>query len=431
MSLWGDVDPKTVFGSVSVTTGLAVEGLNTRFTQLEVEDTIEINGMGSSYITSITDDTNMTIAHTPELTYPTPSGGYYITGAAYAVGERPLYVLQDPSIDETSVYGVSPESEAGTFLNRAPHAGWVEWSTYNDQYGNVRSKTEVLVASGSINEETTASGTHFGGSGSHPTTHPSIPMPANTAPLPGTALYNSLRGVYMADSQTDQLRHLGYNVTTTSGGSVVLAANTSHNIDSVTYNTGANAFYFASRKPSGNYDVLKANLTASGTIAAAHVAATDVLYDTTFTNLNIVSHNNTMYYVYGEATGPTRVASLSLTSLNLTSATGTHSYSITNARGATFYNNKLYILDGARHGRLLGAIHRVNPGRSITTVHLLNSLINPPSGLTVDLADNKFVYAVPSSSPATSSIYKLTRGAPDVLGTAIGSAGKVSFATFS
>jgi hypothetical protein len=80
-----------------------------------------------------------------------------ITGASYNISERPVSTLGDTNYGAAEIYGVDTTEQGvvngktGDARKYAPaHAGWVGITTYNDMHGNLRVKTETLVASSSI-----------------------------------------------------------------------------------------------------------------------------------------------------------------------------------------------------------------------------------------------------------------------------------------
>jgi hypothetical protein len=175
MALWGNkdlvysdgtiavnLDTKTVTGTVGVVT-FTTSGIST-------SDVITI-GAGATYgyavITGFT-STTISIAST---------GGFVSglttvpAGTSYFVSEEPLYAVVDSvyrapqsktvgystSPVFTTVVGVSTvevsvaNAATGNARKYAPtHAGWVGVTTYVDQHGNFRVKTETLVAGSSI-----------------------------------------------------------------------------------------------------------------------------------------------------------------------------------------------------------------------------------------------------------------------------------------
>lgn len=178
MSLWGnkdsvysggtiavDLSTKTVTGTVGVVTFTGV-GINTG-------DVISV-GAGATYgYATITGFTSTTIS--------IASTQYFVSGlttvpsgTVYNISEEPTYVLNDSvyrapesktvgystSPVYTSIIGVSTAEQyvanaaTGDARKFAPvHAGWVGVTTYYDTHGNLRVKTETLVAGSSITND--------------------------------------------------------------------------------------------------------------------------------------------------------------------------------------------------------------------------------------------------------------------------------------
>lgn len=73
------------------------------------------------------------------------------TGKAYTVSEKPIAVVDtDTNTLATEVFGVSV-AEQGVATANTHHAGWVKiGDRYTDANGNIRQKSEVLVAMSTI-----------------------------------------------------------------------------------------------------------------------------------------------------------------------------------------------------------------------------------------------------------------------------------------
>jgi hypothetical protein len=170
MALWGKADSIYSPGTVTVDyAAKTVTGSGTSFTNATVGSVISI-GVGITYgeavISGITSNTYISIASTQFLS------GQPISGVAYTMSQKPIYVLQDSNYAESpagvgtvnSVYGVDVY-EAQATLNtpqKVAHAGWVGVHTYIDCHGNYRVKSETLVAMSGITTGTAAVGTSYG-----------------------------------------------------------------------------------------------------------------------------------------------------------------------------------------------------------------------------------------------------------------------------
>jgi len=168
MALWGNKDSvysdgtvavnlttKTVTGTVGVVT-FSTAGIKTG-------DVITV-GAGATYgyaiVTGFT-STTISIANTANFV----SGLTTVpSGTTYNVSEEPIYTLGDSiyrapesktvgystSPVFTGVFGVDAVEVgvAATTAYAVPHSGWVGIMTYIDSHGNLRVKSEVLVAGG-------------------------------------------------------------------------------------------------------------------------------------------------------------------------------------------------------------------------------------------------------------------------------------------
>jgi len=143
MSAWGNKDDVASPGTVTVT-GTTVTGTGTFFANnFVVGQVITVTDGGSGVIKSIANSTVLTIVSTTEMSN--------VTGKAYSVSEKPKAVIEgDTTTLGTQVFGVS-QAEQGVATANTHHAGWVRiGDRYTDSSGNVRQKTEVLVAMSTI-----------------------------------------------------------------------------------------------------------------------------------------------------------------------------------------------------------------------------------------------------------------------------------------
>lgn len=178
MALWGSNDSIASVGVVTLTYSTReVQGteFDSQFGETDgpkVGDIIRIgerdSGLGTYFgdavIVSIASSTRLTIGSTSNLA----RNGASIAGTSYYISELPISSTGDVrfsedtntgSFHDTIVYGVGTTAmTSGDALNsgitstyRPPHAGWVGVQTYTDMHGNLRVKTEVLVARSGIN----------------------------------------------------------------------------------------------------------------------------------------------------------------------------------------------------------------------------------------------------------------------------------------
>jgi hypothetical protein len=183
MALWGNKDQIGYSkGTIAINLGTGViTGSGTTFAtsgfELNNGDVITV-GAGATYgeavILSVTNDTTAAVASTAFLI--ADSTDSIPAGTSFEINQKPSYAIGDGAysapVDRTSgistsslkreVFGVdtTEQSVANAASGDArkyapPHAGWVGVTTYYDQHGNFRVKTEVLVAGSSITNDAT------------------------------------------------------------------------------------------------------------------------------------------------------------------------------------------------------------------------------------------------------------------------------------
>jgi len=164
MALWGNNDAVGSGGLVSLnySTGV-VTGSGTTFGQTgaaKVGDVIRFGTrvgtgtyFGDAVIVGIASTTQLTIGSTMGLS------GVAIASTDFQVSQLPKYTVLDSKYSEASygtndsyVYGVADggmSAASGTQYHLS-HEGWVGVTTYTDNAGNLRVKSEVLVAMSGI-----------------------------------------------------------------------------------------------------------------------------------------------------------------------------------------------------------------------------------------------------------------------------------------
>lgn len=164
MALWGKSDGIYSPGTVAVDlANKTITGTGTSFRSAGITTGTVISvGAGGTFgeavVSSVTSETVIAIASTQFLTNAT------ITGVAYTMSQKPVYLMQDSNYSRTStssdnkVYGVDVyEASAAVDTQYAvTHAGWVGIKTYNDTNGNLRVKSETLVAFSGITTGTSS-----------------------------------------------------------------------------------------------------------------------------------------------------------------------------------------------------------------------------------------------------------------------------------
>lgn len=173
MSLWGNKDLVGNNGSVTINLSTeAITGTATSFSTAGYTATagdVIVVGAGATYghaiISTVTDNTNASVATTQ---YLIPDSDGNIAGASYYITQLPVSSIEDvtyqaPEVksNRTSVVvGIDTTEQevvnaaVGDARKYAPaHCGWVGITTYVDAHGNLRVKTETLVAGSSITSD--------------------------------------------------------------------------------------------------------------------------------------------------------------------------------------------------------------------------------------------------------------------------------------
>jgi len=162
MALWGNNDAVGAAGTVALnySTGV-ITGAGTSFGiagGCSEGDIIRIGDRDGTYygdavIVSIASSESLTIGSTAGLS------GASIASTTFTVSQLPKYTVLDSKYSEASygtedsyVYGVADDGTeaAVTSSYKLSHGGWVGVTTYNDSEGNLRVKSETLVAMSGI-----------------------------------------------------------------------------------------------------------------------------------------------------------------------------------------------------------------------------------------------------------------------------------------
>ena len=155
MPLWGKKDTVYSTGNVNCTTAGVVTKQSgsiawTSGNGVKVGQVLTLAtdgaGPGQGIIKSIDSATQLTLD--PErLDLP---GAF--TNVGYEIRETPVYEVRGGSFGINGIFGVDvAEAQAAREDNsqyKPAHSGWVGITTYNDSDGNLRVKTETLVAGG-------------------------------------------------------------------------------------------------------------------------------------------------------------------------------------------------------------------------------------------------------------------------------------------
>ena len=162
MSLWGNKDTVYSTGKVdcNVTTGAVTRQAGAiAWTGVTVGDVITLAddgaGVGEGVILSIDDTGPGAGAKVTISTKNLPSTNF--TAVDYEVRSKPSYTIHDSNYASDEIYGVdtTEQSVANAASDDArkyapAHAGWVGITTYIDNHGSLRVKTETLVAGSTI-----------------------------------------------------------------------------------------------------------------------------------------------------------------------------------------------------------------------------------------------------------------------------------------
>jgi hypothetical protein len=159
MALWGNNDNKGSGGTVSLNySTLVVTGSGTTFGRVGAAATGDVirfgprGEIGNAVIVGIASTTQLSIASTAGLS------GVAVAATDFQISEQPKYTVLDSRWSEINtnyephVYGVAAAGAASAQGTKyqLTHAGWVGVTTYNDNTGALRVKTETLVAMSGI-----------------------------------------------------------------------------------------------------------------------------------------------------------------------------------------------------------------------------------------------------------------------------------------
>ena len=153
MALWGTKDTVYSTGTVNVDVSTGVLTKNTgsiNFTSggVSVGDVVTV---GVNTCEGIV----MSVDSTTQLTITKDGlGDTDFSKVAYEIRQKPKYTLHDSNYGVGEIFGVDVDEQEAAREDksqyRPAHAGWVGITSYTDQHGNTRVKTEVLVAGSSI-----------------------------------------------------------------------------------------------------------------------------------------------------------------------------------------------------------------------------------------------------------------------------------------
>ena len=161
MTLWGNKDTVYSTGKVNCSSAGVVTkqtgSIDFTSNNVAVGQVLTLatdgNGPGQGIIKSIDSATQITLTKLDNI-----SATSTFSDVDYEIRETPVYEVNNPTqfginqvfgVDEAEVQTANAASgEARKYA--PPHAGWVGITTYTDTHGNLRVKSEVLVASSTI-----------------------------------------------------------------------------------------------------------------------------------------------------------------------------------------------------------------------------------------------------------------------------------------
>jgi hypothetical protein len=279
MALWGKADsiysPGTVIVDYAAKT---ITGSGTSFTNATVGSVISIGvgvTFGEAVISAVTSNTLLSIASTQFL-----SGGS-ISGVAYTMSQKPIYVLQDSNYAESpagigtvnSVFGVDVY-EAQSAVNtrqKVAHAGWVGVHTYIDMHGNYRVKSEVLVAFSGITSGTATVGTSYGDAADD-VTYPDRLITITSQPSNRTGISTTSNTTFAVVASATPDASLSYQWQYSSAGiAYTNLTNTGVYTDTTTATVGIASTTVTADRPNGFY--YRVVITADGGATATSDAA--------------------------------------------------------------------------------------------------------------------------------------------------------------
>jgi hypothetical protein len=282
MALWGTADGLNSPGTVSVNyNNKTITGSGTSFTSSGIAAgtviTIGAGGtFGSAVISGITSDTLLTIATTQYLS------GAAIAGVGYTLSQRPVYTLEDSNYGNggagagstiASIYGVDIyEAQSNVTTQYAvTHAGWVGIKTYVDSEGNLRVKSETLVAMSGI---TTNVGPTYGapGDAADDAVFPDRLITITTQPSNRTGISTTSATTFAVVASVDPSASLSYQWQYSSTGIAYTNLSNGGIYSNVTTATvGIAATTVTANRPNGFY--YRAVITADGGATATSSAA--------------------------------------------------------------------------------------------------------------------------------------------------------------
>lgn len=282
MALWGTADGLYSPGTVSVDyTAKTITGSGTSFTAAGIAAgtiiTIGAGGtFGSAVVSTVTSNTLISIATTQYLS------GAAISGVGYTLSQRPIYTLEDSNYGNggagagstiASIYGVDIYETASNVTTQyaVTHAGWVGIKTYVDSEGNLRVKSETLVAMSGITTNTLAT---FGAAGdaADDAIFPDRLITITSQPSNRTGILTTTATTFAVVATVDPLASLSYQWQYSSTGiAYTNLTNSGLYTNTTTATVGIASTTVTANRPNGFY--YRVNITADGGATATSNAA--------------------------------------------------------------------------------------------------------------------------------------------------------------
>jgi len=283
MALWGTADSLYSVGTVEVNYSTKeVTGSGTSFTAAGIDEgTIISIGAGSTFgsavISGITSDTLISIATTQYLS------GAAISGVGYTLSQRPIYTLEDSNYGNggagagatiASIYGVDiyETGSSATTQYAVTHAGWVGIKTYMGSEGEMRVKTETLVAFSGIS---TNVGPTYGAEGDafDDVIFPDRLITITSQPSNRTGILTTANTTFAVVASADPAASLSFQWQYSSTGiAYTNLANTGIYSNVTTATVGIASTSVTANRPDGYY--FRSVITADGGATATSNAAT-------------------------------------------------------------------------------------------------------------------------------------------------------------
>jgi hypothetical protein len=283
MALWGTADGLFSPGTVTVDyAAKTITGSGTSFTAAGIDEGTVISiGAGSTFgsavISEVTSNTLISIATTQYLS------GASISGVGYTLSQRPIYTLEDSNYGNggagagatiASIYGVDifETGAVATTQYAVTHAGWVGIKTYMGSEGEMRVKSETLVAFSGIS---TNVGPTYGveGDAVDDAIFPDRLITITSQPSNRTGILTTANTTFAVVASADPVASLSFQWQySTTGIAYTNLTNTGIYSNVTTATIGIASTSVTANRPDGYY--FRSVITAAGGATATSAAAT-------------------------------------------------------------------------------------------------------------------------------------------------------------